>query len=383
MAASPSALAPIYWPEQQLQQPPLTRDWVLALGATLDAASRSLKPQELPSVVSVPVADAIIAAASKLMHREPNCLTIDPDPSCNVVLVGDVHGQLHDVLHLLEISGYPGPNQIYVFNGDYVDRGAWGFETYLLLLAWKILLPHRVFLLRGNHETKFCTSTYGFENEIMVKYGDQAKHLYRKILGCFEGHPLAAVIAGCVYMAHGGLFRHHEVATTKRGKGGKASKRLVGMQRGTLTLGTLEDLAKARRGVLDPSGVGSNIIPGDVLWSDPAPTPGLTHNVARGIGLLFGPDCTEEFMEKHKLKLIVRSHEGPDAREKRDDMADMEKGYTVDHIVKSGKLITLFSAPDYPQFQVSPYYDYLSVADSDEEIDLSSGSDYSGSSDLH
>ena len=51
-------------------------------------------------------------------------------------------------------------------------------------------------------------------------------------------------------------------------------------------------------------------------------------------------------------QLIVRSHEGPDARDKRPEMEAMNKGYTVDHVVKAGKLITLFSAPDYPQFQV-------------------------------
>jgi hypothetical protein len=52
-------------------------------------------------------------------------------------------------------------------------------------------------------------------------------------------------------------------------------------------------------------------------------------------------------------QLIVRSHEGPDARDKRSGMEDMDKGYTIDHVVKAGKLITLFSAPDYPQFQAT------------------------------
>ena len=51
-------------------------------------------------------------------------------------------------------------------------------------------------------------------------------------------------------------------------------------------------------------------------------------------------------------QLIIRSHEGPDAREKRPEFAGMDEGYTIDHVVESGKLITLFSAPDYPQFQV-------------------------------
>lgn len=52
------------------------------------------------------------------------------------------------------------------------------------------------------------------------------------------------------------------------------------------------------------------------------------------------------------MQLIIRSHEGPDAREKRPGFGGMDEGYTIDHVVESGKLITLFSAPDYPQFQV-------------------------------
>ena len=84
----------------------------------------------------------------------------------------------------------------------------------------------------------------------------------------------------------------------------------------------------------------------------------------------------------------------------------MNSGYTIDHHVACGKLITLFSAPDYPQFQASedrynnsgayivlsppdfatpdfhtfqavkprpkahPYYDFEDVIDSDEELNL-------------
>ncbi|XP_050379370.1 serine/threonine-protein phosphatase 7-like [Argentina anserina] len=81
----------------------------------------------------------------------------------------------------------------------------------------------------------------------------------------------------------------------------------------------------------------------------------------------------------------------------------MDKGYTIDHVVESGKLIILFSAPDYPQFQgteeryrnkeayinfdhpefhsfeavtprpqVKAYYDNENAIDSDEELDWAS-----------
>ncbi|KAL2652712.1 hypothetical protein R1flu_020840 [Riccia fluitans] len=405
---------PLEWPGN------LTKEWIGQLAATLDYASRNLLPTDLPTILPVPLADQIISTASKLMHREANCVEISVESSCKVVVIGDVHGQYHDVLHLLEIAGPPAADRIFVFNGDYVDRGAWGLETYLYLLCWKILMPHRVFLLRGNHETTFCTGAYGFEQEVMTKYADRGRHLYRKCLGCFEGHPLAAKVAGCVYLCHGGLFRYVEPVVSK--KASKIGRRLMRTrsQDGSLKLGSLADLQKARRSVLNPSGTGQNAITADVLWSDPSPQAGLSHNKARGIGLIWGPDCTQEFMEKNNIKLIVRSHEGPDAREKRPEMAPMSKGFTVDHIVKAGKLVTLFSAPDYPQFQqgtkryrnkgafivleapdfsepifhvfeailprpqAQPYYDFVNCIDSDEELDMGGSSEGSvGSSDEH
>ncbi|MCO5592188.1 hypothetical protein L7F22_046184 [Adiantum nelumboides] len=297
-------------------------------------------------------------------------------------------------------------------NVQFFDSCIHFVHSVLFLYFEQIFLPHRVFLLRGNHETRFCTAMYGFEQEVMAKYGEHGKHVYRKCLGCFEGLPLAAIIADCVFMAHGGLFRHLEAPERERRKG-RARKASEKSEHSVLQLGTFSELLMARRGILDPPEKGSNVIVSDILWSDPAPTPGLFPNPARGIGLLWGPDCTEEFLQKHKLKLIVRSHEGPDARVKRRDMIDMKKGYSIDHIVQSGKLITLFSAPDYPQFQasncrynnkgaylvleapdfssptfftfmaVSPrpkataFYDFLNVVDSDEEIDMGAGSDTS------
>lgn len=169
-------------------------------------------------------------------------------------------------------------------------------------------MPHRVFLLRGNHESKYCTSVYGFENEVMVKYGDQGKQVYRKCLRCFEGLPLASIIADCIYTAHGGLFRSMNITPSKRSKGKKGQKIVTNSNTSSLKLGSLEELSKARRTVLDPPWEGSNLIPGDVLWSDPSLGLGLSPNEERGIGLLWGPDCTEEFLKKNQFKVRHSSH---------------------------------------------------------------------------
>ncbi|ONI08821.1 hypothetical protein PRUPE_5G202700 [Prunus persica] len=82
---------------------------------------------------------------------------------------------------------------------------------------------------------------------------------------------------------------------------------------------------------------------------------------------------------------------------------EIDEGYTINHIVESGKLITLFSAPDYPQFhstderasiilkppnfddpvfhsfesmtprlKADPFDNFEEVIDSDEELNLAS-----------
>lgn len=56
-----------------------------------------------------------------------------------------------------------------------MDRGAWGVEVLALLMAYKWLLPHNVYLVRGNHESNIITQVYGFAAELKAKYGKAAK----------------------------------------------------------------------------------------------------------------------------------------------------------------------------------------------------------------
>jgi serine/threonine-protein phosphatase 5 len=111
---------------------------VAGLESTLDWCSRHLPADRLPAVLPPALVQRLVLAAAAILHREPNLVRVDPRPGQAVVVVGDVHGQLHDVIFLLRDAGFPSEDRIFVFNGDYVDRGAWGLETFLLLLAWKV-----------------------------------------------------------------------------------------------------------------------------------------------------------------------------------------------------------------------------------------------------
>mmetsp|Transcript_103 Transcript_103/g.155 ORF Transcript_103/g.155 Transcript_103/m.155 type:complete len:249 (-) Transcript_103:704-1450(-) len=190
---------------------------------------------------------------------------------------------------------------------------------------------------------------YGFYKELSSKYADPDPifEMCKKVFACL---PLSAVVENTTMVVHGGLFRSPRHAIPKSRK--KAAKRKASeITDDTLHLGTLKLLRAASKGGSDPDETKpSHVIASDVLWSDPQSEPGLAPNDNRGVGLLFGPDVTDEFLKENKLRLIIRSHEGPDSRIYRDDMKSLLGGYAVDHEGKHGCLLTVFSAPDYPMF---------------------------------
>ncbi len=95
---------------------------------------------------------------------------------------GDIHGQFYDLIELFQVGGDV-PYTNYLFMGDFVDRGFYSVETFLLLLALKVhackfdvhackfaeLLacvqvryPDRITLIRGNHESRQITQVRVF-----------------------------------------------------------------------------------------------------------------------------------------------------------------------------------------------------------------------------
>jgi serine/threonine-protein phosphatase 2B catalytic subunit len=140
---------------------------------------------------------SIVHQAEQILSKESNVLsTTDP-----IIIVGDLHGQLHDLNKILEIGGSPQENK-YLFLGDYVDRGFYSVEVILLLFALKICFPTTVLLLRGNHECKIKSNECNFKGECLRKYNNE---VYEQMISSFEKLPLACTINSKFFAVHGGL----------------------------------------------------------------------------------------------------------------------------------------------------------------------------------
>jgi serine/threonine-protein phosphatase 2B catalytic subunit len=216
----------------------------------------------------------------------------------------------------------------YLFLGDYVDRGAFSVEVCLVLFAMKVRWPDRVWLLRGNHESRLLTTHFDFAKECSKKMDENES--WPLFMEVFDALPLAATVetdGGRAFCTHGGPSP------------------------GKPTLEVLRDADRlkepARGGWLS-----------DMLWSDPIPDDtahGLPKDVMRewyevryeenpdrGCGNYFGYRAVADFLKRNECRYLVRGHEvKQDGYEKhfffRDELrrADTPLVWTV------------FSAPNY------------------------------------
>jgi diadenosine tetraphosphatase ApaH/serine/threonine PP2A family protein phosphatase len=202
------------------------------------------------------------------------------------------------------------PNAVYLFLGDYVDRGHSSIETFAYLAYLKNNFPLRFFLLRGNHESREVNQNYGLYVDVQAIYGNSGPwYLLNRV---FDLLPIAAVIDSRIVCMHGGLSPTltyiEQITAIDR-------KREIDLQNTDL-----------------PPLQAEAII--DLTWSDPESVMRFVPN-GRGKGQLFGANQTREFLRINGLGdrgFVARSHQIAQA------------GYQWTH---DNKLVIVWSAPNY------------------------------------
>lgn len=253
---------------------------------------------KLENRLSVKVAYMVLNAARKLFASQPNMVNIQIPEGVKITVCGDVHGQFYDLIKIFEINGYPSEQHYYLFNGDFVDRGAYSIEVIITMFALKAAYSRFFFMARGNHESEHVNRMHGFFEETKRKYDERMFSMMNKV---FNALPIVHVIQNQLFVVHGGLPEKPDFV--------------------------LEDIASIDRFKDPPNGTMFS----QLLWSDPKQTPGISPS-HRGEGILWGPDVTDAFLERNNLKMIIRSHVWEPT------------GYKIDH---NGKCVTIFSAPNY------------------------------------
>ncbi|CAI2375300.1 unnamed protein product [Moneuplotes crassus] len=219
------------------------------------------------------------------------------DVQAPVTICGDIHGQFYDLLELFNIGG-DCPETNYLFLGDFVDRGFYSVETFLLLLALKVRYPDRIVLIRGNHESRQITQVYGFYDECMRKYGSAS--VWRYCTEIFDYLSLAALVDEKVFCVHGGL---------------------------SPDIHLMDEIKSIDRKQEVPHEGGMC----DLMWSDPDDTANWKPS-PRGAGYLFGEDIVEKWNRENNIQLIARAHQL------------VMEGYKQ---MFNNQLVTVWSAPNY------------------------------------
>jgi protein phosphatase len=192
-----------------------------------------------------------------------------------VYIIGDIHGDIHDLIRILSEIGDPGKCQI-LFLGDYIDRGGFSVEVVIFLFTLLCKFPGHVYTLRGNHEFPNVDHCTFLSDELKGLYNDTM--LFDVIHSTFTWMPLAALIGTTHLCLHGGIGPH------------------------VTSIADIEGIQYPVKDFKDPTTM-------EVLWSDPSKTVLNYVDSTRGCGVLFGQAAISTFLTENSLRLLIRAHQ--------------------------------------------------------------------------
>ena len=133
---------------------------------------------------------------AKRKNDTPVAIRVIQERPARVFAVGDIHGCFDEAKALLEHlkrERAAGPSDLFVFMGDYIDRGSQSKQVLDLLLEVQREWPHTVFL-KGNHEDMLL-DYLGFGGDSCDVYIENGGAEFLKSYGLHPFTPRADILA--------------------------------------------------------------------------------------------------------------------------------------------------------------------------------------------
>ncbi|UJR23511.1 hypothetical protein I4U23_026508 [Adineta vaga] len=233
----------------------------------------------------------------EIIKCEPRCLKI----SSPCYILGDIHGNYQDLICFEKCLWRATPllsPASFLFLGDYVDRGIYGLEVIIYLLATKFQCPKKVLLLRGNHEIRKIQQIFSFYKECLTKFGDiLGKEVWEAINTVFDVLPYAAVIDDKILCLHGGIPSPST-----------CPDEFISMVNDIpVPLSEPESESPLAWEIMwnDPFSIETNTMPQTAINT----TNGFFNNSRRSTGKYFTNDALMAFLEKNNFSHVIRAHE--------------------------------------------------------------------------
>ncbi|CAJ1946588.1 unnamed protein product [Cylindrotheca closterium] len=146
----------------------------------------------------------LLSQSDTIYHISLPTIGLEEDAEASkkgITVVGDIHGDFFNMIHLFKINGFPSLGRPYIFNGDFTDRGDQSLQCLLGLLLIKRYCNECIHLHTGNHETwMFYTET--LKTQVTEVYDWKTYQLVREVLLQL---PLGAIVDGRIFVVHGGI----------------------------------------------------------------------------------------------------------------------------------------------------------------------------------
>uniref|UniRef100_A0A673B1B9 Serine/threonine-protein phosphatase with EF-hands 1 n=1 Tax=Sphaeramia orbicularis TaxID=375764 RepID=A0A673B1B9_9TELE len=286
----------------------------------------------------------------RLLRILPNINHVSTCHTKEITICGDLHGHLEDLLLIFYKNGLPSLEKPYVFNGDYAQQNdimiTFRLRPRLRLrsdcswLPLATVIDQKVLVVHGGisdttdldvisrvDRHRYVSALRPPKRSLTVN-GDKNQTINEEVFGQMEGRRR---VCSLTYQSPVQKFNIPQ------------RRSLHNLPISSQLNWTVEEELKRRRrqagfnqsygepkNELIRTAVVLQIV--DVLWSDPMPQNGCMPNEVRGGGCYWGPDVTQEVLEKHNLQLLIRSHECK------------QEGYEFCH---DRRVLTIFSASNY------------------------------------